>query len=96
MNHTSTDSVLITTAADGDVTALEKLLRSHYSELLIYARRHTPAELRREIDPQDIIQDTVFEAIRRITELRKLDPRSFRAWLFTIIASASFCACTGP
>jgi RNA polymerase sigma-70 factor, ECF subfamily len=84
MNSTDTQSMLVGDAAGGDVGALEKLLSLHYPSLLSYAQRHTPSELRREIDPEDVIQDTVFEAIRRIRELRSLDPRSLQAWLFTI------------
>jgi RNA polymerase sigma-70 factor (ECF subfamily) len=84
MNKTQTPATLIQNAANGDVAALEKLLRLHYPGLLAYAQRHTPVELRREIDAQDVIQDTAFEAIRRIGELRSLDPRSLEAWLFTI------------
>lgn len=84
MNDDHTDSELVREAAEGNIAALEKVLRLHYSELLTYAKRHTPAELRQQIDPQDVIQDTVFEAIRRIRELRSLDPRSIRSWLLTI------------
>ena len=84
MNDLQTHEKLVEEAAKGDVAALEKLLRIHYPGLLAYAQRHTPADLRREIDPQDVIQDTLFEAIRRIRELRSLDPRSLRSWLFTI------------
>jgi RNA polymerase sigma-70 factor, ECF subfamily len=84
MSSNDTQSTLVSDAVGGDVDALEKLLSLHYQSLLSYAQRHTPGELRREIDPQDVIQDTVFEAIRRIRELRRLDPRSLQAWLFTI------------
>ena len=84
MDSTDSQSTLIRDAVGGDLAAIEKLLSHHYPSLLSYAQRHTPVELRQQIDPGDVIQDTIFEALRRIGEMRSLDPRSLQAWLFTI------------
>ncbi|MBV8779779.1 MAG: sigma-70 family RNA polymerase sigma factor [Phycisphaerae bacterium] len=84
MDSTAVNSKLIADAASGDVAALEALINLHYSSLLAYAERHMPAELRRHTGPRDVIQDVVFEAIRRIRELKNLEPRALESWLFTI------------
>jgi RNA polymerase sigma-70 factor (ECF subfamily) len=62
----------------------QTLLLSERGPLLAYINRHLPAELAASADPQDVLQDTYFEAFRRIGQFRADDATSVYRWLVTI------------
>jgi RNA polymerase sigma-70 factor (ECF subfamily) len=63
---------------------LQRLTRLHGAELSHYAQRLIPTDLRRTLDPQDVVQDVFFEAFQRLAEFTSHDPDSARRWLKTI------------
>jgi RNA polymerase sigma-70 factor (subfamily 1) len=75
---------LVSVAAGGDLLALEQLLRVERPRVLQYIHRHFPAELKRVLEPQDVLQDTLFQAARSIRSFKSEDPDSFYRWLVTI------------
>lgn len=75
---------LLEEAIGGTPGALGGLLHHHRRELGAYVERHLPAELRRIIEPQDIIQDVHFEAFRRIGTFKPQQEDSFVRWLLTM------------
>lgn len=75
---------LVSTAAGGDLLALEQLLRVERPRVLQYIQRHFPAELKRILEPQDVLQDTLFQAARAIRSFKSDDADSFYRWLVTI------------
>jgi len=84
------DGSLITRAIAGDESAFEALAYRHFPALRAIIDRQFPKFLRRLYDPTDIVQDTLFEACRRIGGF-KLDQSSasdghaaFFAWLAEI------------
>ena len=66
-----------------DLRGFEQLL-GHQAALLDYARRHIPCDLRGEIGPEDIVQDTFLEAFRRWDRFAAAGPDAARHWLTTI------------
>lgn len=60
-------------------------LSFHVNRLVTYIDRHTPPDLRRLIDPQDVVQDTLFDAARAADRFQpdgRPDPEW--RWLVTI------------
>ncbi len=66
-------------AAAGDAEALEALLREHGPR--VRAGLSIGARLRRELDPDDVMQVTYLEAYLRVGALRESTERAFAAWL---------------
>ena len=79
-----TQEDIIRDAARGDMQALETLLQCHYVRLLQYASKNLPEKLRGSIGPDDIVQDTCFEACRLIRNFVPRGKDSVFRWLVTI------------
>lgn len=73
-----------TSQSAADAIALKRLLIAHTDQLLSYVTRHLPANLRQLIEPQDILQDTFFEAFQRFSEFVATDEKAAYRWLLTI------------
>lgn len=55
--------------------------------LLVLASVHLAPELRRKLDPADVVQQTLIRAHAALPELRATDPASLSAWLRAILAN---------
>jgi RNA polymerase sigma-70 factor (ECF subfamily) len=84
MSSDSADLELVRKAAAGDASALELFLLRHRSQLMGFVTRHTPPDVRRTVDPQDILQDIYFDAFRRLGSFTATDQRSALRWLVTM------------
>lgn len=67
-----------------ELAAVELALSQQSDKLLAYLERHLPQELRPTIEPADVLQDTYFDAFRRIAEFRWEEADSVYRWLVTI------------
>jgi len=79
------ENTLVAAAVGGDVSALEQLLFAYRPRLLAYSQRMLPAELRRLVEPEDVLQDTCFEAARRIRTFTVEGEDCLYRWLLTIM-----------
>lgn len=77
------ERTLVLRAQDGDVDAFEVLIDRHQSALL----RLASATLRNRADAEDVVQETLLTAWRRLHLLQ--DPDAFRSWLLQICARRS-------
>ncbi|MFI5380487.1 MAG: RNA polymerase sigma factor [Tepidisphaerales bacterium] len=84
METSQEDIAALTRAIAGDAEALQEVLAAHHAQLLAYVTKHFPAEVRNIVDPQDIVQDTCFEACRLIGKFRPDGEDSTFRWLITI------------
>jgi RNA polymerase sigma-70 factor (ECF subfamily) len=75
---------LITLSSAGDGAALATLLQAYEGDLLCYAMRRLPQKVRHIQGPEDIVQDTCFEACRLIRGFVSESPGSFYRWLVRI------------
>lgn len=75
---------LVRRAGAGDSAALECLLFKYRTQLLSYVNRRMPEDLRRILEPEDILQDVYFEAFRRIGGFTAVDSQSALRWMVTI------------
>lgn len=71
-------------AIDGDLVELTLLLRESRRRLCALVGGKVPADLRRLIDADDVVQDAQVEAFRHIGELEVRSEDSFDRWLATI------------
>lgn len=83
---TATDGELSTTqlvvaSKEGDNIALGQLLEQYRGYLLMLAHRNLSEQLRRRVDPVDIVQVTFLEAKRDLESFRGNSPGEFAAWL---------------
>jgi len=78
------ESFLIQAAAAGDAAALATLLQEYEPRLLTYVNRRLPAEVQNLSSPDDLVQDTCYEACRMIRGFVPQDPGSFYRWLVRI------------
>ena len=67
-----------------DLAAVELALGQERRNLLAYLQKHLPQELRPTIEPIDVLQDTYFEAFRRLADFRTEGTDSAYRWLVTI------------
>jgi RNA polymerase sigma-70 factor (ECF subfamily) len=75
---------LIHRAAAGDVAAMELFLLSQRRHLMRYLDRRVPAELRRLIEPQDVMQDVYLDVFRNMNTFTSTDPGMAMRWLVRI------------
>lgn len=78
------DGFLCERAAAGDGAALAALLQDYEPRLLEYARRRLPIPVRSLAEPEDIVQETCYEACRLIRGFVPQGPHSFYRWLVRI------------
>jgi RNA polymerase sigma-70 factor (ECF subfamily) len=67
-----------------DSSPNELILYSERARLLAYVKRHLPAEIQAWVDPNDVLQDTYFEAFRRMAHFHAADENAAYRWLVTI------------
>ena len=84
MKVVTDDAQLIHDAIAGDPIAMQALLHHHRGQLLEYIKRHLPPQLRPLIEPEDVLQDTFVEAIRRLKEFSPNSDAHVSRWLMTI------------
>jgi len=72
---------LVVASKEGDNTALGQLLEQYRGYLLMLAHRNLSEQLRRRVDPLDIVQVTFLEAKRDLGAFRGNSPGEFAAWL---------------
>ena len=70
--------------AGGEPSPAELMLFTERARLLAYVKRHLPVELQTWVDPNDVVQDTYFEAFRRLAQFQAADENSAYRWLVTI------------
>jgi RNA polymerase sigma-70 factor (ECF subfamily) len=63
---------------------LQRMLYAHSPRLLDYLSHKIPADLRGFLEPQDVLQDTFFEAFQRIGEFEPQGADSSYRWVVTI------------
>jgi len=78
---------LLTRARSGDANALGELLLGFGPRLLALIRVRLGAQLRREIDSQDVLQETLVRAIERFDQFRGADREGLASWLAAIAAN---------
>lgn len=72
---------LIAKAAAGDRAAMEDLLDRVHDPLLAHLRRTVTGKAATWVTPEDVLQETLFEACRRIPTLDHRGHEAFFAWL---------------
>lgn len=77
-------SLLLGSARAGDTHALDTLFAHHRGRLLAFARGRMSAGLAAKITPDDIVQETLLEASRRLPDFESRGPASFYRWLVGI------------
>lgn len=79
-------SKLIHAFRDGDSGAGDDLLKGYRSWLQLLARLQVDSGLERRFDASDIVQQTLMEAVRDISQFRGTTELEFTAWLRSILA----------
>lgn len=74
-------------AATGDAVALKLLLTETYPRVCTHLSARIPADLRRIVDPEDIVQEAEIDVFRRIEVFEPRGPNSFYRWFATIAVS---------
>ena len=63
--------------------------------LMVLARSLIAVDLRGRIDPSDLVQDTLYDALRDRPQSRAQDPGGEMAWLRRVLKSIWSTACAG-
>lgn len=79
--NASTTTVLVVASKAGNNEALGSLLLRYRGYLLMLAHRFLSDQLRRRIDPADVVQVTFLEAKRDLHSFRGETPAEFAGWL---------------
>src|SRR5438477_4168907 len=79
-----TEDSFLEEAIAGSPAALQRLFYVYHKRLLSYVKKHMPVELQQQADPQDVLQDTLFEVTRRIEEFKTDGDDAFFRWIATI------------
>ena len=66
------------------ILALQRLIQTHAGELAAYVQLMIPPGLQSLLDPQDVVQDTYFEAFQRLGQFSSDDADAALRWLKTI------------
>ena len=69
---------------DAAGAAFQAMVHPHVGRVLAYLDRHIPPHLRSLIDPQDVAQDTFFEAARSLERVTLDTPDAVWRWIVTI------------
>jgi len=75
---------LIQLACSGDADAFSALLREERPRLVAFIQRHCPAKVAKQYDTDDILQDILFEAFRRIGQFVDRGEDALFRWMVTI------------
>jgi RNA polymerase sigma-70 factor (ECF subfamily) len=84
MSQLAAEEALVTAAMAGDTFALEQLLCAHLSPLERYIEPKIPANVRRHLGTEDLLQEILAEAFRGIQHFEYRGDGSFLAWLRAI------------
>ena len=79
-DSTGTDR-LLGRISNGEHSALEELMDSHRRYLRRVVELRMDSDLRRRVDPSDVVQETHLVATQRIDDFLSRRPISFRLWL---------------
>jgi RNA polymerase sigma-70 factor (ECF subfamily) len=83
--HSSADwEQLIPLAVAGDRRATERLLLAHYTMLEGRIAARLPHRLREAVSVEDLLQETIVQAIRCLPKCDAQSPQAFAAWLKAI------------
>lgn len=72
---------LLRRAEAGDPEAFEELFARHRDFLRLVVRLRMDARVQARVDPSDVVQETQFEAFRRLRDFLGRRPMPFRLWL---------------
>jgi RNA polymerase sigma-70 factor (ECF subfamily) len=72
---------LLDRAGAGDPAAFEELFARHRDFLRVVVRLRLDGRVRARVDPSDVVQETQFEAFRRLPDYLDRRPMPFRLWL---------------
>jgi RNA polymerase sigma-70 factor (ECF subfamily) len=75
---------LFARARSGDPAAREALLERRLEQLRVWVEFRLGPALRRHVEPEDVVQETVLRAWRDLDGARLEDERGFAHWLFAI------------
>lgn len=75
---------LLGPAREGDTSAIDALFVRHRGRLLSFLCIVMPQALARRVTPEDILQETLLEATRKLAGFESRGPSSFYAWLVAI------------
>lgn len=78
------DADLVRRARDGSQEALAAIFERHGAAVRGYIEKRLPAELRRKIAPEDVLQETWMVAAERLTEFEDRGEGALKAWLLRI------------
>jgi len=81
-------SRLVDLARDGDAGALAQLVRIYEPRLVRMVELRLDASLRRRLDPGDVVQEGLLEAVRRFPEWCQQQALPLHVWLRLITAQA--------
>ncbi len=73
--------LLLERAGGGDVAAREKLLVHYQERLLQMVRLRMDRRLAARVDPSDIVQETLIEAVQKLSDYLRRRPLPFYPWL---------------
>jgi RNA polymerase sigma factor (sigma-70 family) len=80
-SSTNAEQALLDDAIAGDTAAVEQLLLSHFATLERYLAPRIPADARRLLSVEDVLQETFAQAFRSVTQFDPAAGCSFFAWL---------------
>src|SRR5262249_25444906 len=72
---------LLESAARGDALAPQELFMRHRQRLRNMIRRSMDRRLAARIDPSDVVQETLVEAVQKLSEYLRRRPLPFYPWL---------------
>jgi len=75
---------LIELASSGDANAFSALIRGVLQQLVLYIHRNCPPKIVQLYDGEDILQDVLFEAFRRIGQFVDRGEDALYRWMVTI------------
>lgn len=77
----SSTTRLVIASKEGDNEALGRLLEQYRGYLIMLAHRYLSDQLRRRIDPADVVQLTCLEVKRDLPQFRGNTPAEFAGWI---------------
>src|SRR5688572_8300053 len=81
MHEPDSLALLVQRAAAGDEQAVAELLGLHRDQLTRMVQLRLDTRLRGRVDPEDIVQETLLEAMKRLPDYAREPTLSFPVWL---------------